>query len=95
MLLGVNYSTGAVFNATPDGELRDIGHWFSSEPLHVLPELSLPRISLNKNVCHTVELYRGMVRGWVRDGSRVRGGRLIKMLPCYVWPQCGTISGYG
>ena len=50
MLLGVNYSTGAVFNATPDGELRDIGHWFSSEPLLPLPELSLSRISLNKNV---------------------------------------------
>ena len=31
---------------------------------------------------HSVELYRGMVRGWVRVGSRVRGGRLIKM--CYV-----------
>ena len=39
---------------------------------------------------HSVELYRGMVRDWVRVGSRVRGGRLIKMSPCYVWPQCGT-----
>ena len=46
-------------------------------------------------VRHSVELYRGMVRGWVRVVSRVRGGRLIKMSPCYVWPQCGTISGYG
>ena len=44
---------------------------------------------------HSVELYRGMVRGWVRVVSRVRSGRLIKMLLGYVWPQCGTISGYG
>ena len=33
---------------------------------------------------HTVELYRGMVRGWVRVGSRVRSGRLIMMSLGYV-----------
>ena len=42
---------------------------------------------------HSVELYRGMVRGWVRVGSRVRSGRLIKMSPCYVWHSVELYRG--
>ena len=42
---------------------------------------------------HSVELYRGMVRGWARVVSRVRSGRLIKMSLCYVWHSVELYRG--
>ena len=42
---------------------------------------------------HSVELYRGMVRGSVRVVSRVRSGWFIKMSLCYVWHSVELYRG--